>query len=719
MADHRGTLEDRLRLHVETESQIDAENNIEWRWVVQDSVDRCVAMITDNELSSLGLHRTFRINWRIPEISLACRFVQSYNVQAHTFSVRDRVETLSLAMIREAFSLPEGVHTVPNSVKHERFASWFSHYDSVGKKIFVHTGTRQNWVPIIQVINIILLARPRPQELHGKLALTLVSKVDGEPALHYDWATLVLSDEHLAIEEEHLAIEEDGRHDGNEDPIPQITDRESPVADSIAVDDTGQSDHNDQTDNHVSEGYPNIDEDHGGDFEQDADQDDDADYEGAHRQNNVGRDVEEDSGALPNADYDTRTSPSRRRPVTAEDVADLECRRDQIWWDVDLLETRKMRMEMEMEDLEGAFARAESSLQAAIRKVQQVEKDLNNKMRRKEEVEREIAEKEQFWERYLRTIKVQVEGQKQYLNFLTKEVEQAKRESANIPRFSTGSGHLDIQDSDLASEPVDADRYNSLLIHARQVEALLKTFREGYLDPHVEFNRSNHDSAQGECSSRPGLFDGLLAAVQEAMESLEEENSLGSLLAAIEQEAEHTNSPFRQGQEVPVHSDVLQPERIPQTFSCGDQQLPVDNEDPRPERIPPEVSSHENDPPATSNANSPRNPQPPLESIGCLPNEQTAEVITVESVPVTSNTSPQSLHGGPTAQEDDENTRKDKRKAETAALVGFSSPSKRVATVPRPPQITFVSLRSQHSPTTQRRPPFLPTSTSRGTVLNS
>ncbi|KAL3683991.1 hypothetical protein R1sor_002013 [Riccia sorocarpa] len=95
MADHWGTLEDRLRMHVETESQIDVENNIEWRWIIQDSVDRCVATITDNELSLLGLHRIFRINWRIPEIALACRFVQSYNVQAHTFNVKDRVETLS------------------------------------------------------------------------------------------------------------------------------------------------------------------------------------------------------------------------------------------------------------------------------------------------------------------------------------------------------------------------------------------------------------------------------------------------------------------------------------------------------------------------------------------------------------------------------------------------------------------------------------------------
>ncbi|KAL3697684.1 hypothetical protein R1sor_011760 [Riccia sorocarpa] len=376
----------------------------------------------------------------------------------------------------------------------------------------------------------------------------------------------------------------------------------------------------------------------GGDFEQDGDQDDDADYEGAHRQNNIARDVEEDSGALPNADYDTRTSPSRRRHVTAEDVADLEHRRDRIWWDVDLLETKKMRMEMEMEDLEAALARADSSLQATSRKHQQVEEDMNNKVRRKEEVEREIAEKEQFWERYLRTLKVQVDGQKQCLNFLTKEVEQARRQSANIPRFSTASGHLNIEDSDFATEPVDADRYNSLLIHARQ----------GYLDPHVEVNRSNHESAHGECSSRPGLFDGLLAAVQEAMESpSEEENSLGSLLAAIEQEAERHNSPPRQSQEVPVHTDVLQSERIPQTFSCADQQLPMDSEDPRPERIPPEVSSQENDPPATSNANSPGNPQPP--SVGI--------------------------------EEGNETTRKEKRKAATAALVEPSSPSKRVATV--------------------------------------
>ncbi|KAL3698991.1 hypothetical protein R1sor_017013 [Riccia sorocarpa] len=126
-------------------------------------------------------------------------------------------------------------------------------------------------------------------------------------------------------------------------------------------------------------------------------------------------------------------------------------------------------------------------------------------------------------------------------------------------------GHLNIEDSDFATEPVDADRYNSLLIHARQVEALLKTFKEGYLDLHVEVNRSNHESPQGECSSRPGLFDGLLAAVQEAMESpSDEENSLGSLLAAIEQETERHNSPPRQSQEEtdveptdPIHSSRL------------------------------------------------------------------------------------------------------------------------------------------------------------------
>ncbi|KAL3676268.1 hypothetical protein R1sor_026216 [Riccia sorocarpa] len=586
--------------------------------------------------------------------------------------------------------------------------------------------------------------------------------MDGEPALDYDWATLVLSDVereikalqgHIAKIEnrkqkwtyvgifiahlcQHLAIEDDGRPDGNKDPIPQITgnegsvdtdpqtgtefewtelgadvpadssplqrrmqDRESPAIDTI------QSDHEQSTSS-----YPNIDKNHGvgvypeldddldahefgeglqglqdayessdanpgGDFEQYGDQDDDADYECAHGQNNVARDVEEDSGALPNADYDTRTSPSRRRPVTAEDVADLEHRRDRILWDVDLLETKKVRMEMEMEDLEAALARADSSLQAASRKHQQVEEDLNNKVRRKEEVEREIAEKEQFWERYLRTLKVQVDGQKQCLNFLTKE---------------------------------------------------------GYLDPHVEVNRSNHESPQGECSSRPGLFDGLLTAVQEAMESpSDEENSLGSLLAAIEQEAERHNlaasskpggkstvwsetnveptDPVHSSRlhddvegidifvdlvldrgsqkvPVPVHSDVLQPEQIPQTFSSAD------------------------DPPATSNANSPGNPQPPSVGIGCLPNEQTAEVITVDNLPITSNTSPESLYGGPTAQEEgNETTRKEKRKAATAALVEPSSPSKRVATVPRAPQIIFPAC----IPITQRRPP---TYASRGTA---
>ncbi|KAL3683814.1 hypothetical protein R1sor_001836 [Riccia sorocarpa] len=162
-----GTREDRLKLFVETESEFDAENYIDWRHCVQASVDHCIA--------------------------IARRFVQSYDANAHTFNFR-REKTLSLELIREALSLPEGVDTVPDFVRHKSFASWFPHYDVVGKRIFAHTCVKKKWIPIIQVINICLLARPRPQELHGKLAFTLISKVDREPALDFDWAKLILAD---------------------------------------------------------------------------------------------------------------------------------------------------------------------------------------------------------------------------------------------------------------------------------------------------------------------------------------------------------------------------------------------------------------------------------------------------------------------------------------------------------------------------------------------
>ncbi|KAL3697491.1 hypothetical protein R1sor_011567 [Riccia sorocarpa] len=191
---NRGTREDRLKLLVETESEFDAENYIDWRPCVQASVDHRVSCITQDELALVGLDRTLRRDWPIPDIAIARRFVQSYDANAHTFNFRNREETLSLELIREALSLPEGVDTVPDFVRHKRFASWFPHYDAVGKKIFAHTCVKKKWIPIIQVINICLLARPRPQELHGKLAFTLISKVDREPALDFDWAKLILAD---------------------------------------------------------------------------------------------------------------------------------------------------------------------------------------------------------------------------------------------------------------------------------------------------------------------------------------------------------------------------------------------------------------------------------------------------------------------------------------------------------------------------------------------
>ncbi|KAL3680605.1 hypothetical protein R1sor_023561 [Riccia sorocarpa] len=206
-----GTREDRLKLFVETESEFDTENYIDWRHCVQASVDHCVSCITHDELALVGLDRTLRRDWPIPDIAIARRFVQSYDANAHTFNFRNREETLSLELIREALSLLEGVDTVPDFVRHKSFASWFLHYDAVGKKIFAHTCVKKKWIPIIQVINICLLARPRPQELHDKLAFMLISKVDKEPALDFDWAKLILADVEREIKSLQGQIAKEGK----------------------------------------------------------------------------------------------------------------------------------------------------------------------------------------------------------------------------------------------------------------------------------------------------------------------------------------------------------------------------------------------------------------------------------------------------------------------------------------------------------------------------
>ncbi|KAL3695713.1 hypothetical protein R1sor_009789 [Riccia sorocarpa] len=200
-----GTRQDHLKLFVETESEFDAKNYIDWRHCVQANMDHCVSCITQDELALVGLDRTLRGIGRFQ------MFVQSYDANAHTFNFRNREETLSLELIREALSLPERVDTVPDFVKHKSFASWFPHYNDVGKKIFAHTCVKKKWIPIIQVINICLLARPRPHELHGKLAFTLISKVDREPALDFDWAKLILADVEREIKSLQGQIAKEGK----------------------------------------------------------------------------------------------------------------------------------------------------------------------------------------------------------------------------------------------------------------------------------------------------------------------------------------------------------------------------------------------------------------------------------------------------------------------------------------------------------------------------
>ncbi|KAL3697335.1 hypothetical protein R1sor_011411 [Riccia sorocarpa] len=739
-----GTREDRLKLFVETELEFDAENYIDWRHCVKAIVDHCVSCITQDELALVGLDRTLRRDWPIPDIAIARRFVQSYDANAHTFNFRNREETLSLELIREALSLPEGIDTVPDFVRHKSFASWFPHYDAVGKKIFAHTCVKKKWIPIIQVINICLLARPRPQELHGKLAFTLISKVDREPALDFDWAKLILADVEREIKSLQGQIAKEGKRkpkwtyvgvfiaqlchhleqqdqrDANEAPL-AITEgsdlsesasafnwtRVEPDAD-IPPDSSppprrGKDPEEPGTSGRDFHGIgdhelSNVDDQpgtSGGDLHDDVVADEDID-------NNRG--TAEDSG---------RAGPSRTRPVTEEEMAALERKRDSLWWEVDLLETKKIRFEMEKEELEAAIARNDSELMTAVRKLEGVQGELDNKVRSKQELEEEIAQKEAFWERYMKTLQLQIDGKKRSLHVLTAEVESAKRESAKIPRYSI----------------------------ARHVELLLKTFREVPVQSNGETRPANR-------------FDELLAAVQDAMDSTETpEHSLASLLAAIDKDDKPQDSPSHHGQEVPERSGA---ERIPQPPPVEKECVSEDHTI--------KVTTVDNTSVTANTSGGSPNRRPTFQE--CVSDHQTAEVTTVDEVPVTANTSRTSPHSSQVAQ-----TRKQKRKADSRLeeepqltkrpitdLPGRSTPQvplsprtaqqvpppprntpqvpppirktkpqvppppkKTTPKVPPPPRITFANLPPQRPPSTTARrpsaaglPPLPPTAATRG-----
>ncbi|KAL3690247.1 hypothetical protein R1sor_016556 [Riccia sorocarpa] len=280
----------------------------------------------------------------------------------------------------------------------------------------------------------------------------------------------------------------------------------------------------------------------------------------------------------------------------------------------------------------------------------------------------------------MKTLQLQIDGKKRSLHVLTAEVESAKRESAKIPQFSIASCPLNIEESELATDAVDADRYNSLL---------------GYEDPHVEVNGPYGGSTQGE--TRPANhFDQLLVAVQDVMDSTETpEHSLASLLAAIDNDAEPPDSPSHHGQEqAPQRSGA---ERIPQL--------------------------------------------PPVEK-ECVSEDHTIKVTTVDNTPVTTNTSGGSPNRRPTSKDlPSTSTPQGPLSPRTAQQVPPPPrntpqvpppirkmkpqvpppPKKTTPKMPPPPRITFASLPPQRPPSTTARrtsaaglPPLPPTAATRG-----
>ncbi|KAL3696058.1 hypothetical protein R1sor_010134 [Riccia sorocarpa] len=109
----------------------------------------------------------------------------------------------------------------------------------------------------------------------------------------------------------------------------------------------------------IVEAYDTAEDPSGDDFENHADPDD---FENVSGDDQNEQDIDNNRGT---AEDSGRAGPSRTRPVTEEEVAALERKRDSLWWEVDLLETKKIRFEMEKEELEAAVARNDSELMTA------------------------------------------------------------------------------------------------------------------------------------------------------------------------------------------------------------------------------------------------------------------------------------------------------------------------------------------------------------------
>ncbi|KAL3697848.1 hypothetical protein R1sor_011924 [Riccia sorocarpa] len=322
-------------------------------------------------------------------------------------------------------------------------------------------------------------------------------------------------------------------------------------------------------------------------------EDDNVVADGLQEDINNNKGTAEDSG---------RAGPSRTRPVTDEEVAALERKRDSLWWEVDLLETKKIRFQMEKEELEAAVARNDSELMTAVRKLEGVQGELDNKL--------------------------QIDGKKRSLHVLTTEVESAKRESAKIPRFSIASCPLNIEESELATNAVDADRYNSLLGETRPA------------------NR----------------FDRLLAAVQDVMDSTETpEHSLASLLAAIDNDTEPPDSPSHHGQEETEVDPTDTEHRSKSHPHVGEINIFVDLVLHRYlQKVPILDGLYNRLQQAPERSGAERIPQPPPVEKECVSEDHTIKVTTVDNTPVTANTSGGSPNRRPTSQ-----TRKEKRKADS------------------------------------------------------
>ncbi|KAL3684552.1 hypothetical protein R1sor_002574 [Riccia sorocarpa] len=171
-------------LHFELYTEEDDVNYIRWKWILKKEAHRVLRGINGRLLRRSGLHDALWMDWAQPEEGVRVRFcyigrlpsiVLNWDDRTQSSTVGGREIPLTIDTMREYFLLPEGLNP-PRSARHyDELSDWVPERSRTAKTWYANDVYLPVWMPIIQLINVVLLGKQKPLEYIQREGISILS----------------------------------------------------------------------------------------------------------------------------------------------------------------------------------------------------------------------------------------------------------------------------------------------------------------------------------------------------------------------------------------------------------------------------------------------------------------------------------------------------------------------------------------------------------------